>query len=775
MVDLESLSEKEQIELLQLLEGEESDRKANLYKTIFNSFYPWQKDFADGTARYHESCLCAGNQIGKCSSGITKIEVEEGAKSIASLFGFSHKAVTHPDNGLRDIVGWVIKKPEECYRITLDDGSWCEVPSGHRILVDNHYLSVEEILRSLPESVFCLPPSTSALGRLAHAVGAPRLMGKAVDLMQRCLVGYRLCGVQPRHVTDNVVIYPPSQGDALPHSARLLRLGAQVCKGIGNLFGKLRRPSNLGGVRRFLAQTVSHVSPSCAYAAQWWMGDNQNVPQFSKFAGHFQSCRGSSRCKCGSSSCSYTSRVPSDAVNRIVSVYSVGRKWLYDMEVADRHNYKAGGLVHHNTYTGTTIDALHLLGDYPDDYKGHRFDFPPSCWGLGYSMEKTRDLLQTAIFGKYVNGGFEGGLVPKEKILSWESATGTPNAMRSVTVEHVRGSSVIQFWSYSQGQHAIMGDVVDWVHIDEEPKDQTIRPQVLTRTINGDKGRGGRVIYTFTPENGRTDLVIKFKDDPSPSQRYMQKGWDDAPHITPEKAKMMLEAFPEHQRDMRTKGEPMLGHGRIYDLSDEFILCDPFEIPDHWYVIGGMDFGWDHPQAHIKLVEDRDNGVFYLVNTWKGSKLSANDAWGAIKSWQNNIPIAWPHDGLQNEKGRDDAVQQKTHYQNAGFRMLPEMATWPPVNGKSGGNSVEHGLYELNDLMRKGKFKVFRGQPDFMDELRQYHRNDAGKIVKVRDDLLDGVRYAYMMRRFAVRVGDLSQSARQQTYIPRPVKTVGRR
>jgi len=139
------------------------------------------------------------------------------------------------------------------------------------------------------------------------------------------------------------------------------------------------------------------------------------------------------------------------------------------------------------TFTGTTIDAAHLLGEYPDGWEGRRFDFAPLCWGLGYSMEKTRDLLQTALFGQYLEHQFKGGIIPKDKIVSWESAMGTTNAMRSVTVKHSSGSnSKIQFWSYSQGQHAIMGDIVDWFHIDEEPKDQTIRPQVLTRTLNGD-------------------------------------------------------------------------------------------------------------------------------------------------------------------------------------------------------------------------------------------------------------------------------------------------
>ena len=437
------------------------------------------------------------------------------------------------------------------------------------------------------------------------------------------------------------------------------------------------------------------------------------------------------------------------------------------------------------TYMGTDIDAMHLLGDYPDDWEGHKFDFAPHLWGLGYSMEKTRDLLQKALFGDLDNGRFSGGLIPASRIKEdangkhdYQSAQGTTDAVRTVKVKHRLGTSTIQFWSYTQGQHAIMGDVVDWVHIDEEPRDQTIRPQVLTRTINGDRGKGGRVIYTFTPENGRTELVIKFMDDPSPDQFFMKKGWDDAPHMDKAKRERLLAQYPEHQRDMRSKGEPMLGHGRIYDIGDEFILCDPFEIPKHWKVINGMDFGWDHPQAHIQLVEDVDSGTIYITKAWKQSKVSANDAFGAVKEWAANIPTAWPHDGLQHEKGRDDAVQQKEHYHKAGFKMLPEMATWPPVTDKegkqkSGGNSVEQGLYEILDLMRVGKFKILRGLIPVMDEVRQYHRDEKGKVVKTLDDLLDAIRYAYMMRRYAVRVGDTS--AVKKVHIPRPIGTIGRR
>lgn len=417
------------------------------------------------------------------------------------------------------------------------------------------------------------------------------------------------------------------------------------------------------------------------------------------------------------------------------------------------------------TYLGTDIDAFHLLGEYPENWQGHKFSFAPTCWGLGYSMEKTRDLLQSALFGDYSNGQFSGGLVPKDRIVSWESATGTPNAMRTVRVKHSSGElSLIQFWSYSQGQHAIMGDVVDWVHIDEEPKDQTIRPQVLTRTINGDKGRGGRVIYTFTPENGRTELVLQFMEDPSKDQFFMIKGWVDAPHITKEKQERLLAQYPPHQRDMRSKGVPMLGHGRIYELSEDFITCDSFEIPSHFFVVNGMDFGWDHPQAHIQLVIDRDADVIYVTRAWKKSHALAEVAWGAVKSWNADIPVAWPADGLQTRDGK----QQKQLHVEAGFKMMPEKVTWP-----DGSNSVEVGIMEIIDLMQKGKFKVFAGLREVFDEILQYHRDDKGKIVKVRDDLLDAIRYAYMMRRFAVQYGLIGKAVVKR--IPAAKTSWGRR
>ena len=397
------------------------------------------------------------------------------------------------------------------------------------------------------------------------------------------------------------------------------------------------------------------------------------------------------------------------------------------------------------TRTGLTIDAAHLLGDYPDDWEGHKFDFAPLCWLLGYSMEKTRDLLQKPLFGTYENGEWTGGLIPADRIVGHLSATGTPGAMREIRVRHSSGSiATVQFWSYSQGQHAIMGDSVDWYHIDEEPEDKEIYPQVITRTATGDQGRGGRGILTFTPENGRTELVVKFMDDPGEGQ-YMQRAtWDDAPHLSERIRRELLAAYPAWQRDMRTKGLPLLGTGLIFDFGDDDIKCAPFPCPAHFFVINGMDFGWDHPQAHVQLWIDIEADVIYVAQAWKKANVTPVTAWGSVKAWAKGVPTAWPSDGLQSEKSSGE--QQKTAYVDAGWEMLDVHATWP-----AGGVGVEIGIVELYERMTTGRFKVFSHLSDFFDEKMSYHRDEKGKIVKLNDDILSASRYAYMMRRFAVQ------------------------
>jgi hypothetical protein len=113
----------------------------------------------------------------------------------------------------------------------------------------------------------------------------------------------------------------------------------------------------------------------------------------------------------------------------------------------------------------------------------------------------------------------------------------------------------------------------------------------------------------------------------------------------------------------------------------------------------------------------------------------------AIKPWGAWIPVSWPHDGLQHDKGSGE--QLKEQYKSHGLLMLDDRA-----EHDEGGNGVEAGIMDMLERMETGRFKVFRGLNDWFEEFRLYHRKD-GKIVKLRDDLMSATRYAVMMLREA--------------------------
>lgn len=206
-------------------------------------------------------------------------------------------------------------------------------------------------------------------------------------------------------------------------------------------------------------------------------------------------------------------------------------------------------------------------------------------------------------------------------------------------------------------------------------------------------------------------------------------------------ADAIIAGYPAHERDARAKGIPILGSGRVFPLADDDITCEAFPIPKHWKRIGGLDFGWDHPTAATKLVHDADEDVIYVTSEYKVREQTPLIHSGALKHWGDRLCWAWPHDGLQHDKGSGDQLAEQ--YRKHGLDMLPEKATFD-----DGSNGVEAGVTEMLERMQTGRWKVFKHLSGWMDEFRLYHRKN-GVIVKEFDDLISSSRYAMMMLRFA--------------------------
>ena len=217
---------------------------------------------------------------------------------------------------------------------------------------------------------------------------------------------------------------------------------------------------------------------------------------------------------------------------------------------------------------------------------------------------------------------------------------------------------------------------------------------------------------------------------------------DDAEHYTPEQRQAIIDSYPEHEREARVKGIPSMGSGRVFPVPEEQIVIDPIAIPGHWPQIVGVDFGWDHPFAAMSLAWDRDADRVYVVNEYAQREQTPVVHTAAIKAWGAWIPVAWPHDGLQHDKGSGEQLAEQ--YRAQGLNMTPERATF-----LDGTNGLEAGVMEMLDRMKTGRWKVFRTCGGWLQEFRLYHRVD-GLIVKERDDRISASRYAMMMLRHAM-------------------------
>lgn len=395
------------------------------------------------------------------------------------------------------------------------------------------------------------------------------------------------------------------------------------------------------------------------------------------------------------------------------------------------------------TFCGSMEASFHSTGIYPDWWEGARFAKPTVGWVCGVSGEVIRDTTQKLLVGRIQDQGRMGtGSIPESKIQGVVRAMGIPGLLDHIKIAHVSGgTSLIFFKSYEKGREKFQGETIDWVWYDEEPPED-IYTEGLTRTNNGQNGQFAWL--TFTPLKGMTNVVAKFYQDPSPAQSLTMMTIWDVDHYTDKEKQSIVDSYPAHEREARSKGVPVLGSGRIYPISEERITCTPFKIPKYWPLIKGIDFGFDHPSSVTSLAYDPDNDIIYVFNAEKARGLTASEFSIIINGRNGWIPVSWPHDGLQHDKGSGKQLAEQ--YRECDVNMLEHRATF-----ENGSNNVEPGLSELLDRMRTGRFKVFANLEPWLEEFRLYHRK-AGKIVKERDDIMDSTRYAYMMLRHGMTI-----------------------
>lgn len=395
------------------------------------------------------------------------------------------------------------------------------------------------------------------------------------------------------------------------------------------------------------------------------------------------------------------------------------------------------------THAGAFEAQCHATGRYPEWWMGRRFSRSTKGWVCGETSLAVRDILQKKLCGEPgVEVAFGTGMIAKDDFTDKPSlARGVTDAYDTIQVRHVSGGvSIIRFKSYEQGRAKFQGETLDWIWFDEEPPED-VYAEGLTRTV----ATRGLAFMTFTPLKGRSAVVIRFLDEPSPDRSVTTMTIEDALHIPPEERQKIIDGYLAHEREARARGVPMLGSGRIFITPEQSIVEGVIDdLPQHWGKLWGIDFGIGHPFAAVLGAWDRDEDCWHILHC-----IRMADALSLVHATQMRrigaaVPVAWPRDGT--ERDRNTGEPLSVGYRKHGLIMLPDHAHW-----EGGSVSTEAGIEEWDQREKTGRLKVAAHLADWFEERRFYHRKD-GQIVKIKDDLMSATRMLFMMKRFARNV-----------------------
>lgn len=376
---------------------------------------------------------------------------------------------------------------------------------------------------------------------------------------------------------------------------------------------------------------------------------------------------------------------------------------------------------------GAYETTLHLTGVYPDWWEGKRFDHPIKGWAAGDTSKTVRDIIQAKLLGQAGQHGT--GMIPADLLVDTKAKQGLPDAVELIYVRHVSGGvSLLVLKSYDQKRISFQGTEQDLIWLDEEPP-ADVMAECVMRTMATGGFLGGMVMLTFTPLTGWTDVVDSFLNEEmrkAANRFYVQATWDDVPHLSEEEKSRLFAAMPLFQRDARSKGIPALGAGAIYPVPEDDFVIDDFPIPDHWPRSYGLDVGWNRTAA-VWSAHDRDTQTVYLYSEYYRGQAEPSIHAQAIKSRGEWIPGAI--DPAARGRGQVDGRQTVQMYRDLGLKLV------------EADNAVEAGIYDVWERMSGGRLKVLRSLRNWLEEWRQYRRDEKGHVVKAKDHLMDATRY----------------------------------
>jgi len=426
---------------------------------------------------------------------------------------------------------------------------------------------------------------------------------------------------------------------------------------------------------------------------------------------------------------------------------------FFDTGTSDRRGILAANRIG-KTVSTCSETAMHLTGQYPEWWRGKRFDKPITAMVAGEGWSQVALVLQNELLGTNdvkIREQLGTGFVPRDCIVTDTMRSDGPNCI-GVEIRHQSGSnSYLLFANYTQEVRQMQGFKLNLAVFDEQPPDDFFS-EIVTRTATTQ----GQVLCSFTPLKGLNGLVSKFWNHEE-GYEHIRVSWDDVPEYDPwgepfllnETRRQLERDYLPHERDARRHGVPVMGKGAVFQIRSwpTYRTGDyDFRNIHGLHRVIALDLGlvndktvitlmywhphereaWLHTQIVVQGVEEA-NPMNYI------NHLMRPEVFGT--------PIVLPADA--NTQGRYTMSSQSIRelFENYELNVHPDAIMNPPDDQGRRTNNKSYGINAMRQMLELGSLHVNENCVEFLREAQNYFVDPQGRFSDP-DDCIDSARYA---------------------------------
>lgn len=293
----------------------------------------------------------------------------------------------------------------------------------------------------------------------------------------------------------------------------------------------------------------------------------------------------------------------------------------------------------------------------------------------------------------------------------------------------------------------LRGVGLDWVWMDEA---SFMNREVWEVVYPALTDKGGYAWITTTPQG--YDWVYDSFYKPAIEKEADFATWRYATEDNPYIDKLLIEKAKQDLSEAMFRQEYLASfekfEGLIYpDFEESIHVKEPSKrVPTDIFFVS-LDVGWNHPTAILLAKEDVNHNL-YILDEVREQHLDVSDI-------SRELSALLVRNGLQKNNISSFIIDpaSKGTQQTSGMSVYDQLLQegWPFIPGD---NDVMAGINRVTRLFREKTIFVSSRCDKLRDELKGYHwrkwkegsDNDRAKPFKLRDDLVDTLRYLCMSR-----------------------------